>query len=209
MQKINIISKVRLPLTAILLLFSLTTCSKEEAPTDFVTTDTPDEGNGNMTVMKEKMRITIADTTFIATLEDNATTRALVEMLPLTLQMNELNGNEKYHYLSTSLPANASCPGTIHAGDILLYGSSCLVVFYKTFSTSYSYTRIGRIDHVDNLANTLGSGNVSVTFHIDSSTGVLGTKSMSKDDSKGYSLNGTQVDRNYNGIYIKNGRKYK
>ena len=130
-------------------------------------------------------------------------------MLPLTLQMNELNGNEKYHYLSTSLPANASCPGTIHAGDILLYGSSCLVVFYKTFSTSYSYTRIGRIDNADNLANTLGSGNVSVTFHIDSSTGVLGTNSMSKDDSKGYSLNGTQVDRNYNGIYIKNGRKYK
>ena len=104
MQKNNIISKVRLPLTAILLLFSLTTCSKEEAPTDFVTTDTPDEGNDNMTVMKEKMRITIADTTFIATLEDNATTRALVEMLPLTLQMNELNGNEKYHYLPTSLP---------------------------------------------------------------------------------------------------------
>ena len=209
MQKINIISKVRLPLTAILLLFSLTTCSKEDAPIDFVTTDAPDEGNGNMTVMKEKMRITIADTTFIATLEDNVTTRALVEMLPLTLQMNELNGNEKYHYLPTSLPANASCPGTIHAGAILLYGSSCLVVFYKTFSTSYSYTRIGRIDHADNLANTLGSGNVSVTFHIDSSTGVLGTKSMSKDDSKGYSLNGTQVDRNYNGIYIKNGRKYK
>ena len=103
---------------------------------------------------------------FTATLEENATAQAFVDLLPLTLNMSELNGNEKYFYLSTSLPAAPVNPGTIHAGDIMLYGSSCIVIFYKTFPTSYSYTKIGHIDNVENLQSALGTGNVSVAFSI-------------------------------------------
>ena len=103
---------------------------------------------------------------FTATLEENATAQAFVDQLPLTLKMNELNGNEKYYYLSTTLPAAPVNPGTIQAGDIMLYGSSCIVIFYKTFNTSYSYTKIGHIDNVDNLQEALGAGSVSVTFSV-------------------------------------------
>ena len=78
--------------------------------------------------------------------------------------MNELNGNEKYHYLSSSLPTAAYQPGTIHAGDLMLYGNNCVVLFYETFNTSYSYTRIGAIDNPSGLASALGSGDVSVRF---------------------------------------------
>ena len=85
-------------------------------------------------------------------------------MLPMTLNMNELNGNEKYCYLDTSLPVDASNPGTIYTGDILLFGSDCVVVFYKTFKTSYSYTRIGRITDPAGLEEALGSGDVTVRF---------------------------------------------
>lgn len=82
------------------------------------------------------------------------------------MQMDELNGNEKYHYLDSSLPTDSYRPGTIHAGDIMLYGSSCVVLFYETFASSYSYTRIGQIDNPDGLATAVGNGNVSVKFEM-------------------------------------------
>lgn len=101
---------------------------------------------------------------FTATLADNPTTRALLEQLPITISMSELNGNEKYYYLPDRLPTNASRPGNIHAGDLMLYGSDCLVLFYENFSSSYSYTTLGSIDDPAGLAAMLGRGSVEVTF---------------------------------------------
>ena len=112
------------------------------------------------------MRLKIGNTTFTATLNDNATATAFKSMLPITVNMTELNGNEKYADLSRSLPTSATNPGTIQNGDLMFYGSSTLVLFYKTFSTSYSYTKLGRIDDVTGLVAALGSGNGSVTFEL-------------------------------------------
>ena len=108
--------------------------------------------------------IKIGDKEFSATLYDNQTAAAFKNMLPLTLDMSELNRNEKYFYLSDSLPNNSERVGTISAGDIMLYGSSCVVLFYETFNTSYSYTKIGHIDDVTGLRDAVGRGNVKVTF---------------------------------------------
>ena len=110
------------------------------------------------------MTIIINGQDFHATLYDNETAAALKEKMPLTLDMSELNGNEKYNYLSFSLPANSSNPGQIHAGDLMLYGSDCLVLFYKSFSTGYSYTPIGRIDDPSGLADAVGRGGVQAAF---------------------------------------------
>ena len=112
------------------------------------------------------MRLKIENSTFTATLYDNATVLAFKSLLPLTANMVELNGNEKFVDLPRSLPANASNPGTIQNGDLMLYGSSTLVLFYKTFSTSYTYTKLGRIDDVTGLEAALGSGKVTVTFEL-------------------------------------------
>lgn len=46
----------------------------------------------------------------------------------------------------------------------MLYGSDTLVVFYKTFPSSFSYTRIGRIVEVDELAEALGAGSQRIAF---------------------------------------------
>lgn len=60
--------------------------------------------------------------------------------------MLELNGNEKYAYIEKTLPTNSNNPKHILAGDIMLYGSDCLVIFYKSLKTNYNYTKIGHSD---------------------------------------------------------------
>ena len=129
--------------------------------------DNNDDNDDNNTETPEQamtLTLKIGTSTFTATLEDNATAHAFAALLPLTLSMHELNSNEKYAYLDQSLPTQASSPGMIQTGDLMLYGSSCVVLFYKTFSTSYSYTRIGRIDNPSGLAAAVGSGSVTVSF---------------------------------------------
>ena len=66
-------------------------------------------------------------------------------MLPLKLEMRDLNGNEKVIELAKKLPGEASNPGTIREGDLMVWSSRSPVLFYKTFPTSYSYARLGRI----------------------------------------------------------------
>ena len=112
------------------------------------------------------MKIIIGTRTFTATLYDNTTAAAFKTLLPFTIDMAELNGNEKYADLSRNLNTNASNPGTIREGDLMLYGSSTLVLFYKGFSTSYRYTKLGRIDDPTGLAAAVGAGNVSVTYQL-------------------------------------------
>jgi len=111
-----------------------------------------------------RMWMTINERRFAITLADNHTARAFSSQLPLTLHMEELNGNEKHAKLPTSLPANASRPGIIHNGDLMLYGDDTLVVFYSTFDSMYSYTRIGRVDDATGLAQALGPRSARITF---------------------------------------------
>ena len=120
------------------------------------------DNNNSMT--NSKINIKIGSKIFKATLFDNSSAKAFKAMLPVTLNMSELNGNEKFYDFSNNLPSNASNPATIQNGDIMLYGATTLVLFYKTFPTSYSYTRIGKVDDLSGYAAALGSGNVNVTY---------------------------------------------
>jgi hypothetical protein len=78
--------------------------------------------------------------------------------------MIELNGNEKYASLSDPLPKNEESPEKIRKCDLMLWQDDTLVIFCKTFKTSYSYTRLGRIDDPSGLDIALGSADVTVTF---------------------------------------------
>lgn len=101
---------------------------------------------------------------FSAALQDNESTQAFLAQLPMTITMNELNGNEKYYYLPSSLPTDSRSVGTIHTGDLMLFGSDCLVLFYEDFDTSYRYTRLGSVSDTAGLSEALGGGDVQVTF---------------------------------------------
>ena len=111
-----------------------------------------------------RMRVIVGDKVFPATLADNNTAGEFRELLPFTITMNELNGNEKYCYMDNNFTVDASVPDMIHAGDIMLYGQDCVVLFYETFNTTYRYTRIGSVNDPTGLAEALGSGSVTVTF---------------------------------------------
>lgn len=128
-------------------------------------TATPD-GAWTEAEVVETIAITIkvGDRQFAANLLDNASTQALIGQMPLTLNMSDLNGNEKYYYLSPALPTDTQSIGTIHNGDLMLYGSDCLVLFYEDFSTSYRYTRLGTVSDPSGLEEALGAGSVAVTF---------------------------------------------
>ena len=125
-----------------------------------------DDNVGNNNQMENtSVIITINGKEFNAVFYNNETANAFINMMPLTLNMNELNGNEKYYNLSSTLPVNSERVGSIKKGDIMLYGSNCIVVFYESFNTPYSYTKIGYIENTDNLSSALGKGSVSVTFN--------------------------------------------
>ena len=121
------------------------------------TTITREEGKDEMI---NNVKVIIENKEYTLSLEENETTKVFLELLPNEWKMNELNGNEKYVYLNGTLPTNSYNPRHIEAGDVMLFGNNCLVVFYKSFDTSYSYTKIG---HIDNLSD-LGSGNITIKF---------------------------------------------
>lgn len=154
----------------ILLTFSIATvfasCNKRDIASDNSST----ENNGNIANndenMESKIRIIIGSNTFIVTLSNSATATAFKALLPMTINMTELNGNEKFYDLSTKLPTDTSNPGTIQTGDLMMYGANTLVLFYKSFPTAYSYTRLGRIDDITGLSAALGNGNVRITFEL-------------------------------------------
>ena len=108
----------------------------------------------------ESIKVNIDDNDYTINLENNDTVLEFIKLLPKEFEMNELNGNEKYVYLEKEIPSNPVKINNIEAGDVMLYGDNCLVIFYKSFTTSYTYTKIG---HIDNLPN-LGSGSVKVKF---------------------------------------------
>ena len=141
-----------------MMMFFASACTLEDKPLSPASTAVGD------------ITLSIGDRSFTATMEQNSTAEAFRALLPLTLEMQELNGNEKYHYLSQSLPTNRTKVGTIHAGDIMLYGDNCVVVFYETFTTSYQYTPIGHITNPEGLKEALGSGKVTINFTITGSS---------------------------------------
>ena len=176
MKWANPFSKVCVPVLAVAGLFLLVACGESKSPAPVATStvapsaspETADSINAEETEGEalQTLEVLVGDTAFTAQLADTEAARQLAERLPLELDMQELNGNEKYAYLSQVLSTNASCPDSIHTGDLMLFGSDCLVLFYKDFSTSYSYTPIGKLDNPQGLSAALGRGDVTVTFRM-------------------------------------------
>lgn len=113
---------------------------------------------------ESRMWMTVGERRFAIALADTEAARAFVAMLPLTIDMPDLNSNEKHAKLPKALPTNTIRPGTIRSGDLMLYGAQTLVLFYLTFDSIYSYTRLGQVNNPAALAEALGRGDVRIVF---------------------------------------------
>ena len=114
-----------------------------------------------------EMKIKIGSKEFIAILYDNPTAEKFKKLLPMRIEMKELNNNEKYADIPGNLNTNPINLGKIESGDIMIYDTNTLVLFYKSFRTNYSYTKVGHITDTSNLIESLGHGNVSISFELD------------------------------------------
>lgn len=108
----------------------------------------------------------IEDKDFVLKLYNNTSVQTLLKKMPLTIDMKDLNKNEKYNYFTEDLSSSAESVKNIKTGDFMLYGTDCLVLFYKDFQTSYNYTKLGYIEDSSKLAEALGNGNVQVVISI-------------------------------------------
>jgi hypothetical protein len=129
------------------------------------------------------LQLTIESSVFTASVFDNPTASAFRSLLPLNLRMSDLNGNEKHADLPTALPTVSTDPGSIRAGDLMLYGSRTLVLWYEDYSTNYTYTRIGAIEDFDGLVAAVGEGQIDVEFATEDSSASNPTPSSNRASS--------------------------
>ena len=95
----------------------VTVALKEEAAENTeVASSAADESEG---VESMQIKITVGDTEFFATLEDNATTRAWMEEMPMTLSMSDLYDREMcYRYGNGTFPTDSLRSDGYEVGDL-------------------------------------------------------------------------------------------
>lgn len=95
-----------------------------------------------------KIRMTIDGTAITMAFEDNATTRAFLLLLPMTLTLEDFKKTEKV----SDLPKELSTEGAPYGidpsiGDITYYAPwGNLAFFYRDFGYSRGLVRLGRIE---------------------------------------------------------------
>lgn len=103
-----------------------------------------------------------------ATLYDNSSSRALVELLqkaPVTIDMHDFSNFEKVGELPVTLPRNDT-PTDTDAGDLILYLGKRFVIYYD--KNSWDFTPLGKVDNITKpeLKKILGKGNVTAVLSI-------------------------------------------
>lgn len=131
-------------------------------------TNNDNQNNTEESMSNSTIKIEVNGTTLTATLKDNVSTRALVNLLkggPLTINMNDYAGMEKVGPIGTTLP-QCNERLTTRPGDLILYLGQYFVIYYAP--NTYSLTPLGKIDNTsgDELIRILGNDDVTVTISL-------------------------------------------
>ena len=103
---------------------------------------------------------------FFACLEDTEAAKALGEMLPMSLEMSDWQGNAKRFQLPSVLPEEAEEYPSVSGGALMLEGSGTLCLFYQEDSQGGTYTPIGEVEEPEGLAQALAGDRVEVSFQL-------------------------------------------
>ncbi|MBQ9026695.1 MAG: hypothetical protein IJ104_10060 [Methanobrevibacter sp.] len=123
----------------------------------------------NVHAEDDNIKLTVNNTTFDVELEDNSATSELIKRLHegnITINAKDYGNFEKVGDLGFSLPTSDENIET-SPGDIVLYQSNQISLFYE--SHSWSYTKIGKIKNAtaEELADVLGSGDVEIVLSME------------------------------------------
>lgn len=129
-----------------------------------------------------EVRLTVGNHTLTATLEDNATTRAFVEMLPMTLPMLDLYGREMCYRFTDALPTDAASTQGYEVGEIVYYPPRhSFVILYAQNGERFQMQKMGRIDTGVEIFD--GIGDIDVTFELASDAATAVTSATVQDVS--------------------------
>lgn len=111
-----------------------------------------------------KIRLTINGQSTTATLDNNATARDFLSMLPLTLTLEDHASTEKIAYPPRKLSTQGAPAGIDpDVGDIAYYAPwGNLAFYYRDFGYSAGLIRLGRFDAGVEALNVRGSLNVAI-----------------------------------------------
>lgn len=118
--------------------------------------------------VQTQMKMRIGDMPVEVAWGNNESVEALKELAKngLTIQMSMYGGFEQVGSIGQRLPSQDVQTNT-SSGDIVLYSSSQLVVFYG--SNSWAYTRLGRItdQSAEEMRELLSRGDVTITISVE------------------------------------------
>jgi ABC-type glycerol-3-phosphate transport system substrate-binding protein len=117
-------------------------------------------------IMNKTLFLKIGNTEVNVDWLDNDSVSALKNLAKdgLTIKMHMYGGFEQVGSLGTVI-TSADKKITTNPGDIVLYSSNQIVIFYD--SNSWAYTKLGHINLSKNeLADLLGNGDVTITISL-------------------------------------------
>ena len=155
---------------------TLTSCGKSNSSSIQPTTDEPSTTittpQDDKTITKEDETANMKLTLKIDGIEvdviwaDNNSVKALKNLSKngLTINMSKYGGFEQVGSIGSTLPS-ADTRITTNPGDIVLYSSNQIVLFYD--SNTWSYTRLGHINlSKSELTDLLGDEDVVITLNL-------------------------------------------
>jgi len=124
-----------------------------------------DDNGNNQPTGDMKIKMIFGDKVLTATLSDNATSKAFIAKLPLTLPMLDLYSREMCYRFPDALPANEATTRGYEVGEIVYYPPRhSFVIMYAQNGERFQMQTIGRVD--SNVEAFRNIGNLDVRFEL-------------------------------------------